>query len=109
MSRLIAWIEFIFFYITEILKSNLRVAHDVLTPEHKMTPGIIVINVAELTDGQISLMANFITMTPGTLGLAVSDDHTKLYIHAMYLDAPADEVAEQLFNDYGKRVQRVVT
>lgn len=108
MRRLIAIIEFIFFYLTEILKSNLRVAHDVLTKEHLMTPGIIALDVSDMSDAQISLMANFITMTPGTLGLAVSDDHNKLYIHAMYLDTSADEVAADLINDYGKRVKRVV-
>lgn len=108
MRKVIAWIEFIAFYIAEILKSNLRVAYDVLTPEHKMTPGIIALDVSDMTDAQISLMANFITMTPGTLGLAVSADHSKLYLHAMYLDAPAEEVAAQLLHDYGKRVKRVV-
>lgn len=108
MRRFIALIEFLLFYLIEILKSNLRVAYDVLTKEHLMTPGVIALDVADMSDAQISLMANFITMTPGTLGLAVSDDHTKLYIHAMYLDAPADEVAAGLLNDYGKRVKRVV-
>lgn len=108
MMRILAFIEFILFYLKEIMVSNLRVAYDVLTPEHKMTPGIIAVDVADMSDVQISLMANFITMTPGTLGLAVSEDHKKLYIHAMYLDASPEEVAAQLLNDYGKRVKRVI-
>lgn len=108
MMRILACIEFLLFYLKEILLSNLRVAHDVLTAEHKMTPGIIALDVADMTDAQITLMANFITMTPGTLGLTVSDSHDKLYIHAMYLDASSEEVAAKLLNDYGKRVKRVI-
>jgi len=107
MMRILAFLEFLLFYLKEILVSNVRVAYDVLTPTHRMTPGIIALDVSDFTDAQISMMANFITMTPGTLGLAVSDDHSTLYIHAMYLDSPAEAVAEQLLNDYGKRVKRV--
>ncbi|HAV13988.1 MAG TPA: hypothetical protein DCX06_10945 [Opitutae bacterium] len=31
-----------------------------------MTPAIIALDVSTYTDSQISMMANFITMTPGT-------------------------------------------
>jgi multicomponent Na+:H+ antiporter subunit E len=106
--RLFAWIEFLLFYLKEVFVSNLRVAYDVLTPEHKMNPGIIALDVADMTESQIALMANFITMTPGTLGLAVSEKLDRLYIHAMYLDGSAEEVAAKLLNDYGKRVKRVI-
>ena len=108
MMRVWAWIEFLLFYLKEVLVSNLRVAYDVLTPEHKMTPGIIALDVADMTDAQITLMANSITMTPGTLGLTVSENHDKLYIHAMYLDGSPEAVAKKLLNDYGKRVKRVI-
>ncbi|CAA6678336.1 MULTISPECIES: Na+/H+ antiporter subunit E [unclassified Lentimonas] len=108
MKRLFAFAEFLLFYLKEVLVSNLRVAYDVLTPTHRMTPGIIALNVADMSDRQIALMANFITMTPGTLGLTVSENHDKLYIHSMYLDGEVEEIADQLLNDYGKRVRRVV-
>lgn len=108
MMKLFAWIEFLLFYIKEVLVSNLRVAYDVLTPKHYMRPGIIALDVADMSDAQVTMMANFITMTPGTLGLAVSDDHAKLYIHAMYLDGDSKELAAKMLNDYGKRVKRVV-
>lgn len=108
MMRILAFTEFLLFYIKEIIVSNVRVAHDVLTPTHHMTPGVIALDVRDYTDGQISMMANFITMTPGTLGLTVSESRDRLYIHAMYLDASPEEVAAQLLNDYGRRVKRVV-
>ena len=108
MMRILAWIEFILFYLKEIFVSNLRVAYDVLTPKHHMTPGIIALDVADMTDAQVAVMANFITMTPGTLGITVSENHDKLYIHAMYVDGSSEELAAKMLNDYGKRVKRVV-
>lgn len=107
MTRFLASVSFFFFYIKEILLSNLRVAHDVLTPRHRMKPGIIKVDVEDLTEWQIFFMSNLITMTPGTLGLTVSRDRKILYIHAMYIDGSPEELAQSLRKDYGRRVKSV--
>jgi len=107
MIRLMHLIGFILFYISEILKSNIRVAYDVLTPTHKMNPVVVSVDVSGMTDRQLLFMANFITMTPGTLGLSFSDAKDKLYIHAMYLDDDMEALSADLSNTYGKRVRRV--
>ena len=107
MMRVFHLIGFIVFYIGEVLKSNLRVAYDVLTPAHKMQPGILAVDVTGMTDRQLLFMANFITMTPGTLGLSFSEHKDKLYIHAMYLDDDMEALSAELSNKYGKRVRRV--
>lgn len=107
MSRFIAMISFLFFYVYEVVKSNLRVAYDVLTPTHQMKPGIITVNVDGMTDRQLLFMANLITMTPGTLGLNFSEDQKKLYIHAMYIDGDEGKLSRDLETQYGRRVRRV--
>lgn len=107
MMRLVHFIAFLFFYITDIVKSNFRVASDALTPEHKMEPAVIALDVSGMTDRQLLFIANFITMTPGTLGLLLSDTKDKLYIHAMYVDDSVEALSLELFNTYGKRVRRV--
>ena len=107
MRRLGKFGLFILFYLGEILKSNLRIAHDVLTPTHMMTPGIIAVEVAGMSDRQLLFMANFITMTPGTLGLLISENKDKLYIHAMYTEGNTAALSRELANNYGERVQDV--
>lgn len=107
MSRMFHFVSFLLFYISEVLKSNVRVAYDVLTPTHQMNPSIISVDVAGMTDRQLLFMANFITMTPGTLGLSFSENKDTLYIHAMYIDGEFDAVSEELATTYGKRVRRV--
>ncbi len=105
--RIVHFVGFIIFYISEVVQSNLRVAYDVLTPTHKMEPGILSVDVSGMTDRQLLFMANFITMTPGTLGLCFSESKDKLYIHAMYLDHDMEALSADLSNTYGKRVRRV--
>jgi len=107
MKRFFAAVNLFFFYLKEVLLSNFRVAHDVITPRHRMKPGIICVDVEGLSDWQIFFMSNLITMTPGTLGLTVSRDKKRLFIHAMYIDGSAEELARSLREDYGRKVQSV--
>lgn len=74
------------FFSWELALANIRVAYEVLTPKHRMRPGIIAVSLATDSDLQTMLFANLITLTPGTLSLDVSDDRRTLYVHAMYVD-----------------------
>ena len=71
-------------FLRELIKANLRLAHDVLTPTHYMRPAIIGIPLDARSDFEITLLANLITLTPGTLSLNVSEDRSVLYIHSVY-------------------------
>lgn len=75
-------------FLWELLLANLRVAYDVITPRHHMRPGVVAIPLHVKTDVQITVLANLITLTPGTLSLDVSDDRKTLYLHVMYLTSP---------------------
>ncbi len=81
---------FILYFIKELIVANLKVASDILTIKHSMKPGIIALPLDVRTDLEITLLANLITMTPGTLSIDTSDDKKILYVHAMYLDDPEE-------------------
>ena len=70
----------------ELILSNLRVAYSVLAPLDKMQPGIVAIPLDLKANGEITLLANMITLTPGTLSLDVSDDRRVLYVHGMHIN-----------------------
>ena len=80
------FIGFLGFFIKELVQANLRVAFDILTPPWHMQPGVIALPLSARTEMEITLVANLISLTPGTLSLDVSDDRKVLYIHAMFLD-----------------------
>lgn len=81
---------FLAFYAKELLLANLHVAHDALTPTHHMRPAMLAIPLDARTDVEILLLANLITMTPGSLSIDVSTDRRVLYVHAMYVENPED-------------------
>lgn len=81
-------IRFLGFYLKELVFANLRVAHDALTPTHHMRPGIVAIPLDARTDLEILLLANLISMTPGSLSIDVATDRSVLYVHALYVDDP---------------------
>ena len=83
-------IGFVVLFFKEVMVSTLRITYDVLTPTNYMKPGVIAVPIDARTDAEITLLANVITLTPGTLSLDVSDDRKFLYIHAMYIDDPDD-------------------
>lgn len=106
-ARLQAIAGFILFFSKELIVANLRVAYDVLTPQHHMRPGIVAIPLDLKTDLQITVLTTLVTLTPGTLSLHVTDDRRMLYIHAMYIDDEA-KLIRSIKEGFERRVREVL-
>lgn len=81
-------LRLILLFIYELVISSFRVVWDVLTPTHLSRPGIIAVPLDAESDEEILLVANLISLTPGSLSLDVSPDRKTLYVHAMFVDDP---------------------
>lgn len=57
-----------------------------LAGESYVCPGVVAIPLDARTDAEIALLANLITLTPGSVALDLSEDRRVLYVHAMYID-----------------------
>lgn len=88
-------LRFAVFYLRQLILSNLRVAYDVVTPKHYMRPGVIAVPLDARTDAEITLLANLITLTPGTLSLDISPDRRMLFVHVMYIDGDDVDAARR--------------
>jgi multicomponent Na+:H+ antiporter subunit E len=95
------------FFLWELLVASLRVAHDVVTPTHYSRPAVIAVPLEAATEVEITMLANLISLTPGTLSLDVSPDGRVLYIHAMFVDDP-DEVRRQIKAGLERRLLEVL-
>ncbi|MCP3680142.1 MAG: Na+/H+ antiporter subunit E [Gammaproteobacteria bacterium] len=83
----IAWlIYFVLYIIFEVVISSVRVSRDVLSPRLKISPGVLAIPLGTDTDVEITILANLVSYTPGTLTLDVSTDHRTLFVHTMFAD-----------------------
>lgn len=87
LRRTIRVLSLIWLFLYELMLSGYRVAKIVLTPGRMpLKPAIIGYPLKVTRDFEITMLANLITLTPGTLSVDVSDDRRTLYIHA--LDVP---------------------
>lgn len=89
-QKTVQLLSFTLFFFKELIVSSWRVAVDVVKPLPLMRPGVVGIPIDAETDLEITLLANVISLTPGTLSLDVSEDRKTLYIHAMYVVNPDD-------------------
>lgn len=96
-------VSFFFFFIYELVKANIEVAWEVGTPNFHMTPGIVGVPLDITTDSEITMLANLITLTPGTLSLDVSEDKKVLYVYSMYI-TNREEFIEGIKKGFEKRI-----
>jgi multicomponent Na+:H+ antiporter subunit E len=96
-------IGFVGFFLWELLLANFRVAYDIVTPRLYMQPGVVAIPLDATTDAEITLLANLITMTPGSLSLDVSDDRRVLYVHSMFV-GDVEEFRRSIKDGFERRV-----
>jgi multicomponent Na+:H+ antiporter subunit E len=75
-------------FIRELAKSVWAVAIAVMSPRMDVKPGIFAFPLTVDRDFEITLLANLITLTPGTLSVDVSDDRKTLYVHALDCSDP---------------------
>jgi len=77
----------------DILVANVAVARLVAGPLERVRPGFIRMPLRLRGDVAVSLLANTVSLTPGTLSAFLSADRTELVIHALQADDPDAIVA----------------
>ncbi len=97
---------FIIYFLFEIIKANFIVTLEILTPNFYMCPGVIAYPLDLKTDFQISIFANILTLTPGSLTIDVSADKKTIFIHSMYVKNP-EKFVKTLKNGLEKRILEI--
>lgn len=101
-------IGFAAYFAWEMVLANLRVARDVITHHYgAIRPGVIAVPLDAKTDTEITLLANLITLTPGTLSLDISLDRRVLYIHAIDIHDP-EALRRDIKNGLERRLLEVL-
>lgn len=100
-------IGFVWFFLWELVKANLRMMVTVLSPRLTIRPAVIAIPLDARSDIEITLLANLITLTPGSLYLDVSQDRCVMYVHTMHVDDP-DLFRYRIKSGFERRVMEVL-
>ena len=73
----------------ECIKANFDVAYRVLHPAMPIKPGIVKLELSLKSDFARTMLANSITMTPGTIAVDIVND--TLYVHWIYVSSEDPE------------------
>lgn len=76
------------YFLWKLLAANAILAREIVTPRDSIRTGIIGISVEGSSDLVVTMVANAITLTPGTLTLEVHRDPPTLYVHVLHLHDP---------------------
>ena len=107
-TRVARVLAFSIFFAKEIVSAGLRVAWDVVTPTLHMHPAVVKVPIDLPSDESVTLLANLISLTPGTLTLDVSEDRRSLYIHALYV-RDVEAFRRSVKEGFERRVRDLVT
>ncbi|MCS6841856.1 MAG: Na+/H+ antiporter subunit E [Roseiflexus sp.] len=100
-------VRFVFYALWQIILANINMARAVLlTPKERIRPGIVAIPLSIRSDAEITMLANLITLTPGTLSLDVADDRSCLYVHSIEVGDP-DQFRRGIKNGFERLVHEV--
>lgn len=101
-----ATIKLVLIFLRELFLSNVAVLRIVLAPKMENKPGFFAFPTDLKSDWEIMLLANLITLTPGTLVVHVSDDQQTLYIHALDIGDTEDEI-KSIKESFEKAIKEV--
>ncbi|AYC29952.1 Na+/H+ antiporter subunit E [Paenisporosarcina cavernae] len=106
MGRVWALVKLFFLFLKELFLANFQVLSLIIRPKMPIKPAIFALPTVLEKEWEITLLSNLITLTPGTLVVAISEDSKTLFIHALdYGDA--EEAIDSIRNSFERAILEV--
>ena len=93
VRRPLLLLRFLAVVLYDILVANITVARLILGRQERLRPAFIVMPLALRSELAISLLANTISLTPGTVSTYLTADRRGLIIHSLHTTAPEELLA----------------
>ena len=100
------WLVLVVLFAWEMVKSVYDVLLNVLNPHRITQSAIVEVPLDVKSDFGVALLANMITLTPGTTTLHVTEDKKFLYAHVMNYAESEVEGIKQGFEHHMLKVLR---
>jgi multicomponent Na+:H+ antiporter subunit E len=97
--RPVALLRLLTFFLWELVKASVTVVLQVLRPRTELRQAVVAVPVRAPSDGLLTLVANAVSLTPGTLTLEVDRPRKVLYVHVLDIGGhagAADEVRRSI-------------
>ena len=92
--RVLAALRFLAFFVWALVKASVIVAWEVVTPRNRIHQAIVEVPIPTASPGVTALIANAISLTPGTLTLEARREPATLYVHVLHLRTIEETRAE---------------
>jgi multicomponent Na+:H+ antiporter subunit E len=107
LSKLYYALRLFVLFLWDLWNSSLQVARAVLSPRDMTRPRLVTIPLRARSDLEITLVANFISLTPGTLSVDVSPDRTHLLVHDLFAGDSSEATRADVRDGIEARVLKV--
>lgn len=95
-------------FLRDLVKSSIEVAIAVLSPRDAAEPRFVTVPLHRARTGlEITMVANYITLTPGTLTVDVSADGRTLLVHSLLAGDSSEATRADIQGGIEPRVTRV--
>ena len=94
MKAPLTLLKFLLIVLWDILVANMAVAKLILGRNKNLKPGFFYIDLDIQTPLGISLLANTISLTPGTVSCDLTEDRKRLLVHALHIEDISTAVKE---------------
>lgn len=88
LLKVVAALRLALSFAVQIWRSNMAVLRIVLLPRMPIRPGILAYHSQLRSEASLAVLANLITLTPGTFTVDVDPHRRTLYIHTIAIDDP---------------------
>jgi multicomponent Na+:H+ antiporter subunit E len=94
---------YLYVLLKNLILSNIQISRRILRPDMKLSPAIVAVKTNLESDWKKLLLANSITLTPGTLTLDIKDDI--LFIHVIEYDK--DSIKENITKEFEDVIAKI--
>lgn len=75
--------RFAVYFVYKLVQASIVVARTVVTPQYQIHTGIVAVPLRGCSDAVATVIADAISLTPGTLTIEVRQDPLTLFVHAL--------------------------
>jgi multicomponent Na+:H+ antiporter subunit E len=106
VERYFYFLVYLFVFTGTMIKANFIMAYRVLSPRLPIKPAIVKVPIGIKSPLGRIILANSITLTPGTLTVEIEED--ALYIHWIHLESRnTEKTRKAICGTFGKLLKRV--
>lgn len=110
MKKIIWFIYYILIFSWECLKANIDGVFRLIHPDLPINPGIVKIKTTLTSNIGLTLLANSLTLTPGTMTVDIDKEEGILYVH--WIDVKSQDInkaTELIAHKFERILKRIFT